>query len=84
MLTGGCLCGAVRYQLSEKLGPIVYCHCFQCRKASGSAFASNAPINAAEGELKSPHDNVINSVHVSANVLRDLRPPSTTRRATPG
>lgn len=40
MLSGGCLCGAVRYQLETVLGPFELCHCARCRKATGSAFAS--------------------------------------------
>ena len=44
MLKGSCLCGAVRYEL-DKLGPIVMCHCSRCRKANGSAFATNSPID---------------------------------------
>jgi hypothetical protein len=44
MLTGSCLCGSVRFRIDGKLGPAGYCHCSQCRKASGSAFAANAPV----------------------------------------
>ncbi|HYS81089.1 MAG TPA: GFA family protein, partial [Anaeromyxobacteraceae bacterium] len=47
MLDGSCLCGAVRYQLEGELGPIVCCHCSMCRKAQGTAFATNAPVEAA-------------------------------------
>jgi hypothetical protein len=43
MLEGGCLCGGVRFRVTGKLGPAGYCHCKQCQRASGSAFASNAP-----------------------------------------
>ncbi len=32
---GGCLCGAVRYQLKSPLRPSVACHCRQCRRTSG-------------------------------------------------
>lgn len=35
MKSGGCLCGAVTYQLSGPLRPSVACHCNQCRKTSG-------------------------------------------------
>jgi hypothetical protein len=38
MLTGGCLCGAVRYEINGALGPITVCHCSFCRRSSGSAF----------------------------------------------
>ena len=44
MLTGSCLCGSVRFRIDGELGPAGYCHCSQCRKASGSAFAANAPV----------------------------------------
>lgn len=41
---GSCLCGEIQYEISEKLGDIVQCHCQKCRKATGTAFATNAPI----------------------------------------
>jgi hypothetical protein len=44
VLKGSCLCGKIRYEVSGPLGPVVYCHCSQCRKASGSSFATNASI----------------------------------------
>jgi hypothetical protein len=46
MNTGSCLCGGVRLRLTGRLGPAAFCHCSQCRKANGSAFACNAPIRA--------------------------------------
>jgi hypothetical protein len=36
LLTGGCLCGAVRYQSTEPLNAATLCHCPSCRRASGS------------------------------------------------
>lgn len=50
-LTEGCLCGAVRYRLHAPLGPIVLCHCRDCRKAQGSAFAANSPVPARSWEI---------------------------------
>ena len=44
MHTGSCLCGTVRYEIRGAIGPGFYCHCTRCRKASGSAFASNAVV----------------------------------------
>ena len=44
MLEGGCLCGGVKFRVTGKLGPAGFCHCKQCQRASGSAFASNAPV----------------------------------------
>jgi hypothetical protein len=53
MIEGGCLCGGVRFRVKGKLGPAVYCHCQQCRRASGSAFAANAPARTVYFELTS-------------------------------
>ena len=38
-LSGGCLCGSVRYECSTQ--PVIEgnCHCRDCQKSSGSAFA---------------------------------------------
>ena len=40
--SGGCLCGAVRYQVDGPLRPVVCCHCEQCRKSSGHYVAASA------------------------------------------
>jgi hypothetical protein len=39
---GGCLCGAVRYQVAGEPYRIGLCHCADCRKESGSSFTSFA------------------------------------------
>ena len=41
---GSCLCGTVRYEVRGELGVAYFCHCGRCRKASGSAFGTNAMI----------------------------------------
>jgi len=33
---GGCLCGAVRYEVSGAVRSLCYCHCASCRRASGA------------------------------------------------
>ena len=40
--TGGCLCGAVRYEVTGELRRVVYCHCEQCRKTSGHFVAATS------------------------------------------
>jgi len=37
-MTGGCLCGAIRYQTSGPPTLMGHCYCADCRKASGSGF----------------------------------------------
>jgi hypothetical protein len=46
MLKGRCLCGKVRYEIDGVLGPVVMCHCSVCRHVTGSAFATNASVEA--------------------------------------
>ena len=40
-VTGSCLCGAVRYELTQPPAWAHNCHCGRCRKTRGTAFASN-------------------------------------------
>ena len=47
-LTGGCLCGAVEFSVNDEFKAFYQCHCKQCQKLTGTAFASNiitAPKN---------------------------------------
>ncbi|MDH5633110.1 MAG: GFA family protein [Gammaproteobacteria bacterium] len=41
---GGCLCGAIRFEITSPIRKIIYCHCSMCRKAQGSAFAANGIV----------------------------------------
>ena len=41
-ITGGCLCGAVRYEANEPPFNAGYCHCNICKKSRGGIFAVGA------------------------------------------
>src|SRR5262245_39628068 len=43
-LTGGCNCGAVRFEISEPLVYAYYCHCTRCQRRSGSGAAPGAVV----------------------------------------
>lgn len=58
VLSGRCLCGTVRFHITGRLGPIGYCHCSQCRRASGTAFAANADVRRGEIQFDSGLDRV--------------------------
>jgi hypothetical protein len=49
-LTGGCLCGAVRYEVTEPLVGAGYCHCTRCQRRTGTAASASARI--APGSLR--------------------------------
>lgn len=53
MYTGRCLCGGVRFSVDGELQPIQLCHCSQCRRAQGTPFASNTPVQAGSFRLHS-------------------------------
>ena len=46
MLTGGCHCGRVAYEVHGKLGAVTLCHCETCRKVSGGPFVAAAPARS--------------------------------------
>ncbi len=49
MLRGSCACGRVRYEIRGPLiGPVTYCHCWRCRKHSGSSFGTTAGVREAD------------------------------------
>ena len=49
-LTGGCLCGAVRFEVTEPLVSSGYCHCMRCQRRTGTAASPGARI--APGSLR--------------------------------
>ena len=49
-LTGGCLCGGVRFEIDEPLVSAGYCHCTRCQRRTGTAAAASARI--APGSLR--------------------------------
>jgi len=46
-ITGGCLCGAIRYSVSQAPDKVIACHCTHCQKASGSGASHNALVPSA-------------------------------------
>jgi hypothetical protein len=54
--SGGCQCGALRYECTELPRFTVNCHCTACQKTSGASYVSvlNVPISAVQvsGEVR--------------------------------
>ena len=49
-LTGGCLCGGVRFEVTQPLVSAGYCHCTRCQRRTGAAASPQARI--APGSLR--------------------------------
>lgn len=57
IITGGCLCGAVRFELTGTPYLTAYCHCRMCQRTSGSIVTSWADFKedrfrCTSGEIK--------------------------------
>ncbi len=43
-LTGGCYCGAIRYEVRALPYAVTLCHCRDCQRLTGSAFSMAMPV----------------------------------------
>ena len=53
-ITGGCLCGAVRYTAEAEAASATVCHCRDCQKFTGSVFAALIMVPKAALTLTGP------------------------------
>lgn len=54
MLRGSCACGRITYEIrGDLIGPVTYCHCWRCRKHSGSSFGTTVGIKSADLVVRS-------------------------------
>ena len=54
MLTGGCGCGAVRFEVAEEaLESAAYCHCTRCQRRSGTAASATARVTPGSVRITS-------------------------------
>jgi hypothetical protein len=50
-LTGGCGCGAVRFELDSAPTVAIYCHCTRCQHRTGTAAAASARVEAGSARV---------------------------------
>jgi hypothetical protein len=43
-LSGGCLCGGVRFEVAEPPATAVWCHCTRCQRRTGTSSAASAAL----------------------------------------
>jgi hypothetical protein len=48
ILRGGCLCGSVRYECTGEVEDASYCHCDDCRRATGGPYTVGVLVQAAD------------------------------------
>ena len=53
-MSGGCLCGGVRYRITGECRDIIYCHCENCRRTHGHV-AAYTSLPRSELALVSQH-----------------------------
>jgi hypothetical protein len=64
MLSGGCMCGSVRFEVTEPLQFAGYCHCTRCQRRTGTGAAVSGRI--VPGSLR---------ILSGAELVRVYRPP---------
>ena len=47
MVHGSCLCGGVRFDLTEAPGKLTFCHCTTCKRISGGVGTANVGVHSA-------------------------------------
>jgi hypothetical protein len=84
-LIGGCLCGQVRYSAYADPAIVAVCHCKNCQKQAGTAFALVVGIPRSaisiKGNLKTYHDSGDSGRPVDRNFCPDCGSPITSDSA---
>ena len=68
-VTGGCLCGAIRYSISQPVETISACHCTHCQKASGTGASYNAIVPTSAVTFTAGKTKVYKDTAESGNTL---------------
>jgi hypothetical protein len=76
LLEGGCACGAVRYRLASDPLFIHCCHCLNCQRQTGSAFAINMLIEADRLEVLTGELQPVDVPRDDGSMQRIYRCPS--------
>lgn len=71
-LSGGCQCGSVRYELTADPLTVYACHCTECQRQSGSAFALSMVVARDAVTITSGAPKEWRRVHESGRVIACL------------
>ena len=86
-ITGGCLCGKIRYSVSQPLKNLIVCHCTHCQKASGTGASQNAIVPTSAVTFTSGQPKMFADTAASGRILNryfcgDCGSPLYSQRAT--
>lgn len=68
-ITGGCLCGKVRYTVSQPVVNIIACHCTNCQKTSGAGMSHNTPVATSAVTFTGAQPKIFADTAQSGNTL---------------
>ncbi|MFK8049720.1 MAG: GFA family protein [Halioglobus sp.] len=77
---GGCLCGKIRYTLSDDPAMVAACHCKNCQKQTGTAYSvllgmAATSVSIDQGELKTYEDTGTSGMPVERKFCGDCGSP---------
>ena len=75
-LEGGCACGAVRYRLTSEPLFVNCCHCLNCQRQTGGAFAINLLVEADRVEVLTGRPEPVDAPRDDGTTQRIYRCPS--------
>ncbi|MEI6491768.1 MAG: GFA family protein [Verrucomicrobiota bacterium] len=56
-IKGSCHCGEIEIEITGRISGLKHCHCQSCRKLHGTAYASNAIVDADDFKIIKGKDN---------------------------
>ena len=85
MISGRCECGLVKYEIDDDITDFCHCHCSQCRRLHGAAYATFARVSrdafryvSGEGDIKlyASSDTIdrVSCAVCCSNILADSKP----------
>jgi hypothetical protein len=57
-VSGGCLCGAVTFEITPPFQRMIHCHCSRCRKATGTGHATNLTVSPQQLKWLSGEEHI--------------------------